>query len=359
MDIFPIKINGLIPPKRSGSAGFIHNDNIYIYGGIARNILFADLWKLNLKTWKWSLIELKNYPEKRWGHTFNFIKLTAVLFGGRCGSKPQNMGCIYHFDLNSINKWGQFEITSNQKPKKRYAHLTLKKEDEIIIFGGHGGRARFYNDIWILKENNGVFSWVEITTTGEIPEARSQSGGVYHQNKLYVIGGTNNQREFSDICILDWETKIWNRINVSVLQLYKHTVSLIPKTNKLFIFGGKYTDKKKSYFWEETSMGYNTETIGFDLDTNQTFVIPKHQTLTCCRAGHLFLNRNNNFFSVFGETKEKYETNKVIKISINHEYSKPKSLPDAFIEISELRKIISTLSEEIILMKEKIKKLNS
>ena len=29
-----------------------------------------------------------------------------------------------------------------------YCRPGEEKEDDIIIFGGHGGRARFYNDIW-------------------------------------------------------------------------------------------------------------------------------------------------------------------------------------------------------------------
>ena len=354
MDIFPIKINGLIPPKRSGSAGFNYKNQIYIFGGLARNILFDDLWQLNLKTWKWKKIELENFPEKRWGHTFNFLDKKAFVLGGRCGSKPQNMGLIFYFNLDEVNQWVKFQISSNNKPKKRYAHLNIKKDDNtLLIFGGHGGRARFYNDLWQLTIEKDNFVWTEILTTGEIPECRSQAGGLFHQDKFYVIGGTNNQVEFSDICILDWKTKVWKRISISLFGLCKHTVHLIPHSNKIFVFGGKFKNKKKSYFWEESQPQFNFETIGYDIDNQSTFVIPRNQTLTCCRSGHLMFNRDQHFFSVFGETKEKYETNKVIQISINSDYSDKKSLEDAFKDISDLRKIILELSKNVDLLLKK------
>ena len=188
MDILPIKINGQIPPKRTGSSGFIYGDKIYIFGGLARNILFDDLWQLDLKTWNWKKIDLKDIPEKRWGHTFDFIDNKAIILGGRCGSKPQNMGIINYFDLDQINHCLKYEI-KGIKPKKRYSHLSLKKNNSLIIFGGHGGRARFYNDTWQLKKENDIFSWNEISTTGEIPECRSQSSGLFYNNKMYVVGG--------------------------------------------------------------------------------------------------------------------------------------------------------------------------
>lgn len=55
--------NDIIPSKRSGHRAVIFNDNLYIWGGYSPRRdnsqfdLYAQLWKYNIFTNKWSLLE--------------------------------------------------------------------------------------------------------------------------------------------------------------------------------------------------------------------------------------------------------------------------------------------------------------
>jgi hypothetical protein len=348
MELFPIKVNGETPPKRWGSAGFVSEPFIYIFGGIAQSTMFDDLWRLDMKRWAWERLDLGKAPDKRWGHSFSQINQTAVLFGGRSGSKPQDMGLLYYFPLRShSNEWCLQKITGNNKPKKRCGFVcTEGPDDSLIIFGGHGGRARYYNDVWTLKQCGGTFVWEEIETVGQIPTKRSLGDGVFHNGKLYVVGGTDKKRIFADVCVLDWETKTWSITQNSLLGLCKHCVKMIPNSDSLIIFGGISRNAERGFLWEGPQEEFSDQAIGFNLETGDCFDVPKSQSLTCYRAGHSMFTVNEHTICLFGESKNMFGTNNVIKATFSRNYSNPISLQDALGEIQLLKRQMHSMAEQ-------------
>ena len=68
----------------------------------------------------------------------------------------------------------------------------------------------YKNDIWSYDAE--LKEWKEIKTWGKIPENRSNCSMSYDpkNNKLIVFGGGgSNKRKFNSIYSLDWKSKEW------------------------------------------------------------------------------------------------------------------------------------------------------
>ena len=356
MNLCPIDINGtVLPPRRWGSSGFVYNDDVYIFGGIVTNGLFNDLWRLQTFTWMWQELHLENSPDSRWGHTFGRIDEKAVVFGGRCGSKPQDMGHLYWFSLTQDNsRWNLQKITSDNRPKKRCGHTSIQVANRIIIFGGHGGRARFYNDTWELTRTaENIFEWNEVKTSGTLPERRFANDGTFINNKLYIVGGTDNKKVFSDLCVLDWQTKVWSTLKINVFNLQGH--KLIHFENKFVIFGGTRLDKKKG-FLVNNDVEFNRQYIGYDVINQQVFDVPSTQALSCCRSAHSMFKIRNQHICIFGETKGLNATNAVVQLSLNDSVVET-TLDTAMGEIRQLKQQTEQLKQQMEQLKQQMEQL--
>jgi len=59
-----IKCSGEIPEERSQHNSLIYKDTLFIIGGHNSDVLFNDIYTLNLKDYKWKKIELQGMPKK-------------------------------------------------------------------------------------------------------------------------------------------------------------------------------------------------------------------------------------------------------------------------------------------------------
>ena len=128
--------------------------------------------------------------------------------------------------------------------------------NRLIVFGGLGGGAVVYNDVWILTDadGNGSPAWIPLNPVGSPPRAREQHRAVYDQtsNRLIVFGGI--ARGFSPYLTLDdvWVltnanglggTPEWVQISpvgVKPQARADHSMVYDPVKNELTVFGGRY-----------------------------------------------------------------------------------------------------------------------
>jgi N-acetylneuraminic acid mutarotase len=70
-------------PARCGLAAATDSQNIYAFGGKNEDTRFNDLWKFNLKNYKYERMEDDgNVPAVRNGHTMDFFNDRLYIFGG-------------------------------------------------------------------------------------------------------------------------------------------------------------------------------------------------------------------------------------------------------------------------------------
>ena len=127
---------GLQPEPRSGHAGVLHNDVLYIFGGKdVENSKLNDLWALDLVTNKWECLNdncAENAPVSRSGHSLNVYKDNyLVLFGG-IHEITKELNDLYFYDLRK-KEWVQFmESDSLKADNKRTLNIdgSIKDPDK-------------------------------------------------------------------------------------------------------------------------------------------------------------------------------------------------------------------------------------
>lgn len=147
-----VKTHGSKPPPRSLHAGWIHDNKLYIFGGIycnfnsLRKTYLEDLYCLNLSSMTWSMLKLSgNYPVGRSEMGVATMGGMAYIFGGTS-------------NLNAF--WGEY-----------------KKVKEIS----------FYNDLFEYDPENNHFR--SVIGNGALPSFRASSCLVESRKTLWCISG--------------------------------------------------------------------------------------------------------------------------------------------------------------------------
>lgn len=196
------------PDGRWGHSTLLVADKyIVIVGGLQAGRTLNDAWVFNLENQKWArCLVVGTPPTPRWGHSSTLsAPHTLLLLGGREGSKPMSMSEYYELDLKTMT-WTKKE-TVQPAPRSRYAHGVVSlgmTSRQLLLFGGHGGRSRYYNDVHILQlpiPNNS--SSVTDTTTGNTTTTVSNNNNnnssppfhfssSSHTNTAVTSGGTTS-----------------------------------------------------------------------------------------------------------------------------------------------------------------------
>jgi len=95
-------------------------------------------------------------------------------------------------------------------PLRRSVHAAVydSLSNRMIVFGGelaNGGP--YFNDVWVLTNangNGGVPEWLQLTPSGNLPDARVASTAVYDavNNRMTIFGGASAQGNLGDVWVL-------------------------------------------------------------------------------------------------------------------------------------------------------------
>lgn len=134
---------------------------------------------------------------------------------GSDGSGPSPRG--YH-SATYINKKSNRKLTSNM----------------VVTFGGQtciGGPYMYFNDVHSLDLES--LNWKHWRCEGEGPSARSQTFSFSWRGHVYVYGGYNGHKLFTDLFKLDVLTRRWTRVTTQGDQ--PNSLSgLVPKNFRIF-----------------------------------------------------------------------------------------------------------------------------
>jgi N-acetylneuraminic acid mutarotase len=121
---------GSTPHSREGATTCLIGNNIYLFGGFARDI-YSDFRCLDRSENKWTVIETKQQrselPPARYSHSMVNYKNQIAIFGGGgtyLNSIPMRLclGDLYLYDL-STNKWEEI-IGQNFSGVPRMNHVS-------------------------------------------------------------------------------------------------------------------------------------------------------------------------------------------------------------------------------------------
>eukprot|EP00347_Sterkiella_histriomuscorum_P002778 403366836 len=348
---YEVKMTGKLPERRSYQISDVYNDHLYIFGGQdLKEGAYNSLWRLPLQhimdggTTSWELVtNCTGKKPKPISHHSGFVHQdTLYIYGGLIESDSNKD--LYALNLNTMN-WTIVDQSSCEKvPAARDDHSACldDKEGLMIIFGGYvmGGKA---NDLWCYNfEQN---EWTELEKgdymitdhkyhlkhANERPTPRIGAGMIYHNKAVYLFGGHDEANEkLDDFWKFDLSTKSWSQIQAEGTRpTGRNGLTMVDINNKIVMFGGilevtKETDEvfiydfaMNKWFIYETQLnlnGGNSPMMMRDgIDEEDKSVIggnsQKMNTLKKNKQTSSMPNLNNSVIPDFKNSSQKFNQN--------------------------------------------------
>ncbi|RYY32766.1 hypothetical protein EON62_04970, partial [archaeon] len=169
--------------RANASVNVLPSGEMIVFGGEfwdgAVNVCYNELYRCNPAKGEWSLITSPNTPPRRCSHQAALVSMGAnyqlYVNGGEFATNLQ----FYHYadtwrlDL-ATNKWTRVE--SKKAPSARSGHRMIAWRNYLVLFGG------FYQaftmdtwkrDLWIMDTRTGEWKEIVLPVTAQQPSARS------------------------------------------------------------------------------------------------------------------------------------------------------------------------------------------
>eukprot|EP01091_Cochliopodium_minus_P009275 TRINITY_DN2248_c0_g4_i1.p1 TRINITY_DN2248_c0_g4~~TRINITY_DN2248_c0_g4_i1.p1 ORF type:complete len:1366 (+),score=395.37 TRINITY_DN2248_c0_g4_i1:350-4447(+) len=168
-------------------------------------------------------------------------------FGGYNNIEKQTTNQIIEFDLDTrtyifINLLGKL-------PPSRAYHTSVVYNNKMYVFGGktitQSALSKELKDLWSydIKKKK----WKKLETKGEVPGSRRGHSAVIYKEKMYLFGGFNETRGYSnDLYEFDFKTSEWRFIESERMVQARAYHTAVVNKNFMFIFGGKLSESKFS-----------------------------------------------------------------------------------------------------------------
>lgn len=89
----------MVPPARHKHSAIMHEDSMWVYGGMTDLQERADLWRYDTVSKTWTGYKLKHTPGPLHSHAACRLPSSMVLFGGERDGHPTNDLWKFHFGL--------------------------------------------------------------------------------------------------------------------------------------------------------------------------------------------------------------------------------------------------------------------
>ncbi|KAI8977696.1 hypothetical protein BDF20DRAFT_581865 [Mycotypha africana] len=210
---------------------------------------------------------------------------------------------LFFFNTSTFNhtpRWEQVIYASSECPQPRSGHISVIFENKLYIFGGTNGR-HLFNDIWSFDLHSRV--WTRIEADGFIPIARESCAAAMSDDVIYIIGGkAENGVELNDLCAYKIRSRRWFKFqNMGPSPSPRFGLTMTSVNNRLFVIGGDNENAKM----EDASLIYILDClkIKYPADTP----LPQSQpSVNQTQNNNQNVNPTNNMYQQQQQTS--YET---------------------------------------------------
>lgn len=231
---------------RTGHTVASNDGRIYVFGGTDRRRRQQDLFAFDIGSSAWSQVQTQGIlPPRRSGALGVVHEQKMFIFGGYDGRDGNYFNDLYYFNFDS-QRWDEMPSAIGDRPEARTDHIMVLHKNCIYVFGGYNGTSRF-NDL--CGYDMDAKRWDHVDTSGDVPSRRFGHSGVVHaaSNRLIVFGGWDGRDTLNDLYEFNFCTREWKKIETqgtSPPHRYRHTAVLYG--DSMFVFGG--VDKSHSRF---------------------------------------------------------------------------------------------------------------
>jgi len=283
------------PQGRLCHSGVIHNDKMYIYGGHVTqpaseyfHAVKQDMHEYSFDTRNWALVPTTAAVPQRTEHTAIVWNNSMIIFGGYSGVGYENTLFSYNY---GSKEWAQIDA-KGEVPTARSAHTAVLYENKMYIFGGWNG-VRCMNDLYELDLSTHV--WKSVKTNGPPPCSRCSHGTTIFNaggngDKLFIFGGYATERagtsdkgylnDLYELCLKDFSWKVSRQ--AGAIPSPRSRFRIVAHLNTIYLFGGWNSARHYSNlfklcldtgFWTEIDSDFDRDGLGqFSLVVNRDFM---------------------------------------------------------------------------------------
>ncbi len=179
-----------------------------VFGGDQRGGQRADVWALDLESDVWARVETGPGPApvSDLAEILDVARDRWIFVGGRRGL-GRSIDEVWSLDL-ATNEWTQHA----PGPSARHDVSGATDGSRAWVFGGAGALAQSQGDLWEL--DLATMAWRVLPAPGDHPIARTSYAWAFHEGFLYLHGGHDVARAFSDTWRYDLAQERWERLEV-------------------------------------------------------------------------------------------------------------------------------------------------
>lgn len=279
-------VNKNNPPARVGHASVLCGNAYIIYGGDTVETDYSgspddNFYMFNINNQKYTIpLHILNKPTGRYGHLIGVVLISAsssrlYLFGGQLENEVFNE--MYYFELTDFKlpkaRWELVEPLNSFSPPPLTNHSMCIHKTKIYVFGGVYNNEKVSNDLWCYDTL--INKWLQVDTTGSTPLPVNEHSAVIANDHMYIYGGNDFAGIIYDsLYALDLHTFKWSRLAREVSAngpgpRCGHSVTFLPKLNKLVIMGGDKNDfisPDEDNFETHEEFGNEIGTMIYELD---------------------------------------------------------------------------------------------
>eukprot|EP01114_Cavostelium_apophysatum_P000982 TRINITY_DN10849_c0_g1_i1.p1 TRINITY_DN10849_c0_g1~~TRINITY_DN10849_c0_g1_i1.p1 ORF type:complete len:988 (-),score=251.34 TRINITY_DN10849_c0_g1_i1:62-3025(-) len=197
----------LIP--RYDHSAVVYGDSMFVFGGTSGpsgSGLLDDLLEFKFELQSWSTITGDgNKPGKRRGHSAVVHENSMYIIGG-IGPDEKPLNDIYEFSFDTL-RWQKISPGGSVVPSPKYHHSAVVFKDSIFVFGGNDGT---HKTAEFMEYRIKTKLWNQISAALS-PSPRDGHAAVVFQNSMYLIGGGDALN--LDIFEFDFDFRKWFKIN--------------------------------------------------------------------------------------------------------------------------------------------------
>lgn len=279
---------GTLPSARP-SAAYAYdeaNDRLIVFGGgVVGNPKLNDVWVLinaggTSGTPSWTKLNpTGNLPQGRQLATavYDSANNRLIIQGGcaaDCAPALSDTWVLTNANgLGGQPAWIQIQVPSAPEIRSLHTAVYDSSSKRMIVFGGlQGFLGTDRNDVWVLKDANGIGmpAWERLNPTGTPPSPRNGAAAFYDKvsNRMVIFGGvqypssTTAQPNYNDVWVLSnangvGATPQWSQLNPAGTlpqARAEHSVAYDPATNQMILFGGIFQPDRGN---QNLTVGFN------------------------------------------------------------------------------------------------------
>jgi hypothetical protein len=230
------------------------NNRMIVFGGHTSNDIFAaDVWVLR---------------------NANGLAVGETIFG----QGEVSTGALLR-SARTAPSWVQLNPTGRPPvPREWHTAVYDASSNRMVVFGGTRGAGNTLNDVWVLRNANGLGEspvWEELHPTGEPPNARVGHTAIYDSasNRMVVFGGGSNgflPPFFNDVWVLDHANGLggdpaWVQLNPIATppsEREDHTAIYDAARNQMVVFGGWRNVSFPGFYFNDVWILKNANGLG-------------------------------------------------------------------------------------------------